>query len=226
MDTRTKPLRQLFLPIAAVALAAIGCTDVADGAAAAPADRAGSTAAAAGDHLARATFAGGCFWCVEAAFDEVAGVVSTTSGYAGGHVANPTYGQVSAGGTGHAESVQVEYDPAKVSYQHLLEVFWHNIDPTAVDSQFCDHGHQYRSAIFVADAEQRRLAEASKAKLVASGRFPRVATTIEPLDAFYPAEEYHQDYYEKNPIRYRFYRTACGRDARLHELWGAEAGGH
>ena len=166
-----------------------------------------------------ATFAGGCFWCVEADFDKVEGVISTTSGYTGGHMANPTYEQVSHGGTGHAEAVEIAYDPAKVSYSRLLDVFWHNIDPLAKDRQFCDHGDQYRSAIFYHGEEQRALAEASKA--VVQKRFKQpVATQIVPAGPFYKAEEYHQDYYLKNPVRYKFYRFNCGRDARLEELWG------
>jgi len=166
-----------------------------------------------------ATFAGGCFWCVEADFDKVEGVISTTSGYTGGHMANPTYEQVSHGGTGHAEAVEIAYDPAKVSYSRLLDVFWHNIDPLAKDRQFCDHGDQYRSAIFYRGEEQRALAEASKA--VVEKRFKQpVATQIVPAGPFYKAEEYHQDYYLKNPVRYKFYRFNCGRDARLEELWG------
>ena len=166
-----------------------------------------------------ATFAGGCFWCVEADFDKVDGVISTTSGYTGGHTANPSYEQVSHGGTGHAESVEIAYDPAKVSYKKLLDVFWHNIDPLAKDRQFCDRGDQYRSAIFYHDEEQRALAEASKAAVEKRFEQP-VATQIVPAGAFYKAEEYHQDYYKKNPIRYKFYRFNCGRDARLEELWG------
>src|SRR5438876_4124616 len=166
-----------------------------------------------------ATFAGGCFWCVEADFDKVEGVISTTSGYTGGHMANPTYEQVSHGGTGHAEAVEIAYDPAKVSYSRLLDVFWHNIDPLAKDRQFCDHGDQYRSAIFYRGEEQRALAEASKA--VVEKRFKQpVATQIVPAGPFYKAEEYHQDYYLKNPARYKFYRFNCGRDARPEELSG------
>ena len=167
-----------------------------------------------------AVFAGGCFWCMEPPYDELAGVVSTISGYAGGETENPTYQQVSAGRTGHAEVVRVEYDPAKVTYEKLLEVFWRNVDPFAVDAQFCDHGDQYRSAIFPADDEQRRLAEASLSKV--RERFPgkKIATKIEEADKFWPAEDYHQDYYVKNPVRYKFYRFNCGRDARLKEIWG------
>lgn len=170
---------------------------------------------------ATATFAGGCFWCMEHPFDELPGVISTTSGYTGGQSADPTYEQVSAGGTGHAESVQVRYDPATVSYQTLLEVFWHNIDPVAVDRQFCDHGDQYRSAIFYASPEQKRLAETSKQVIQGSHRFDRgIATQVVTATKFYPAENYHQDYYKKNPLSYKFYRFNCGRDQRLDDLWG------
>ncbi len=167
-----------------------------------------------------ATFAGGCFWCVEADFDKVAGVISTTSGYIGGKVANPSYGQVVAGNTGHAEAVEIVYDPAVVSFQKLLEVFWRNHDPLAKDRQFCDRGDQYRPAVFYHDDEQRRLAEASK--LDVQKRFtPRVVhTEIVKAGTFYKAEDYHQDYYSKNPVRYKFYRFNCGRDQRLEELWG------
>lgn len=179
----------------------------------------GSQALAA---TAQATFAGGCFWCMEPPFDKLPGVVSTTSGYTGGKLDNPTYEQVSAGGTGHAESVRVVFDPAKVSYVKLLDVFWHNIDPTAKDRQFCDSGHQYRSAIFYLDEEQKKLAEESLARLKNSGRFPQIHTEIVAAGKFWPAEEYHQDYYKKNPIRYKFYRFNCGRDRRLEELWGKE----
>ena len=168
-----------------------------------------------------AVFAGGCFWCVEEAFDAAEGVTSTTSGYTGGRVANPTYEQVSAGGTGHAEVVRVVYDPTKISYDQLLNVFWRNVDPVTPNQQFCDKGAQYRSAIFYSDAEQRRLAEASKRALEQSGRFEQpIVTEINPGAPFYAAEEYHQDYYTKNPLRYKFYKTSCGRARRLEELWG------
>ncbi len=174
--------------------------------------------------LARATFAGGCFWCMEAPFDKVPGVVSTTSGYAGGREKNPTYEEVSAGGTGHAEALQVAYDPARVSYERLVEVFWRNVDPTDRGGQFCDRGSQYRTAIFYERDEQKRAAEASKRGLEASGRLGKpVVTEILRLDAFYPAEEYHQDFYKKSPVRYTTYRAGCGRDRRLAELWGEEA---
>jgi peptide-methionine (S)-S-oxide reductase len=169
-----------------------------------------------------ATFAGGCFWCMEPPFDAIDGVISTTSGYTGGQTVNPTYEQVSSGGTGHTESLQLKFDPAKVTYKQLLDVFWHNIDPLVRDRQFCDVGEQYRSAIFYHDEEQKRLAEESKAAIEESGRFKEpIVTQIAPAGAFYPAEDYHQDYYKKNPLRYKFYRFSCGRDQRLKELWGS-----
>jgi len=172
-----------------------------------------------------ATFAGGCFWCMEPPFDKLPGVTATISGYTGGRKANPTYEEVSSGATGHAEAVQVIYDPKKVSYEKLLEVFWVNIDPTVKDRQFCDHGNQYRSTIFYHDDAQRRAAEASKAALEKTKAFKDpIVTPIEMASTFYPAEEYHQDYYMKNPVRYNFYRTGCGRDARLKQLWGDKAG--
>jgi peptide-methionine (S)-S-oxide reductase len=173
--------------------------------------------------LEKANFAGGCFWCMEHPFDQIPGVASVTSGYTGGQKKNPTYEEVSAGGTGHAESVQVVYDPAKVTYEKLLDVFWHNIDPFAKDRQFCDSGHQYRSAIFYYTEEQRRLAVQSKALLEKEFKKP-IVTEIVPASEFYPAEEYHQNYYKKNPIRYKFYRSQCGRDERLKEIWGSRAG--
>jgi peptide-methionine (S)-S-oxide reductase len=162
---------------------------------------------------------------MEHPFDELPGVVSVTAGYTGGQKKNPTYEDVSAGGTGHAESVQVVYDPAKIGYDKLLSVYWHNVDPTVQDRQFCDSGHQYRSAIFYHSEEQRRLATESKEKLERSKPFREpIVTAIVPAGEFYAAEEYHQHYYKKNPIRYRFYRARCGRDQRLKELWGNEAG--
>ncbi len=192
-----------------------------------PGDGGGSAAApppAAGHAVA--IFAGGCFWCMEPPFDAVPGVVSTTSGYTGGSVARPTYEQVGSGRTGHREAVRVEYDPKQVTYAKLLEVFWHNVDPTDDGGQFCDRGEQYTTAIFVSDEEQRKVAEASKRELEESGVLgERVVTPILAADPFYPAEEYHQDYYEKNPIRYRYYRSGCGRDRVLERLWG-ESGGH
>jgi len=170
---------------------------------------------------ATAVFAGGCFWCIEADFEKLPGVLDVESGYTGGHVPDPDYAQVSAGGTGHAEAVRVRYDPARVSYAELLDYFWKRIDPTVKDRQFCDSGSQYRSAIFPATDEERRAAQASREALVASGRFAQVFTTIEPAASFYPAEDYHQDYYRKNPLRYAYYRRSCGRDARVEELWGS-----
>jgi peptide-methionine (S)-S-oxide reductase len=176
-------------------------------------------------HLAKATFAGGCFWCMEPPFDKLTGVISTTSGYTGGHKQAPTYEEVSAGKTGHAEAVEIVYDPAQIGYAKLLEVFWHNIDPTTPNRQFCDHGTQYRSAIFYHDETQKQLAEASKQALEASKRFTvPIVTEIVPATVFYAAEEYHQDYYQKNPLRYKFYRYNCGRDQRLRELWGDPQG--
>lgn len=184
-------------------------------------------AAEAKPDRASAVFAGGCFWCEETAFEGVAGVFSVTSGYTGGQTKNPSYEQVSAGVTGHAESVQVIYDPAKISYERLLEIFWHNVDPFARNAQFCDHGTQYRSAIFYQGDEQRRAAWASKAKLEEEPRFKgQIATQVVAASVFYPAEEYHQDYYKKNPAHYQAYRLGCGRDRRLKEIWGEAAGGH
>lgn len=181
----------------------------------------------AANDTATAIFAGGCFWCMEPPFDKTPGVISTASGYTGGTLDNPTYEEVSAGGTGHAEAVKIVYDPSKVTYAELLHVFWRNIDPLRKDAQFCDTGHQYRSAIFYLDEEQKKLAEASKEELENSGRFSQpIVTEIVAAGPFYPAEKYHQDYYMKNPNRYAFYRWSCGRDARLEQVWGAEAGGH
>jgi peptide-methionine (S)-S-oxide reductase len=197
---------RLFTILAALALAAPG------------------PAAAAGP-LARATFAGGCFWCMQKPFDDLPGVASTTAGYTGGQKKDPTYEQVSDGGTGHAESVQVLYDPKKIPYEKLLDVFWHNIDPTVKNRQFCDSGSQYRSAIFTHDAEQKRLAEESLRGLEKTKPFKQpIVTEIVPAGTFYPAEEYHQSYYKKNPIRYSYYRSGCGRDARLEQLWGKSPG--
>ncbi|MEX2124936.1 MAG: peptide-methionine (S)-S-oxide reductase MsrA [Woeseia sp.] len=181
---------------------------------------------AAENQLESAIFAGGCFWCMEPPFDELPGVQSTTSGYIGGDRNNPSYEEVSGGKTGHAEAVQIRYDPDIIDYERLLRVFWRNIDPLAVDEQFCDQGEQYRTAIFYTNDHQRMAAEASKSELATSDRFDRpIATEIATAGTFYPAEEYHQDYYKKNPVRYKFYRLTCGRDSRLEELWGEQAGG-
>ena len=175
--------------------------------------------------LEKAVFAGGCFWCMEAPFDKLPGVVSVTAGYTGGQTKNPTYKEVSAGGTGHAEAVQIVYDPSRISYPALLAVYWRNIDPTVSDRQFCDVGHQYRAAIFYRGEEQRAAALRSKAALDKNRPFREpVVTEITPAAEFYPAEEYHQHYYKKNPLRYSYYRSGCGRDRRLKELWGSGAG--
>jgi peptide-methionine (S)-S-oxide reductase len=172
---------------------------------------------------ATATFAGGCFWCMEPPFDELDGVHETISGYTGGRSANPTYEQVSSGGTGHLEALQIRYDPEKISYSELLEVFWRNVNPTDPAGQFCDRGSQYRTAIFYHTDEQRKLAEESKRKLEQSGLLPKsVVTPIEPASEFYAAEDYHQDYYKKDPIRYKLYRMGCGRDRVLRDLWGGK----
>jgi peptide-methionine (S)-S-oxide reductase len=171
-----------------------------------------------------ATFAGGCFWCMEPVFDALDGVISTTSGYTGGTLRNPTYEEVSSGSTGHTEAIQVRYDPARVSYDRLLEVYWRNIDPTASNRQFCDRGTQYRTAIFYHDEAQRQAAERSRSELETSGAFAvAIATDIVAAGHFDPAEDYHQDYYLKNPLRYQRYHDACGRDERLEELWGPSA---
>lgn len=172
--------------------------------------------------FAKATFAGGCFWCMEPPFEQLPGVISVTSGYTGGHKTSPTYQEVSSGDTGHAEAVEIVYDPAKTNYSRLLDVFWRNIDPLDAAGQFCDKGQQYRSAIFYHDDEQKRFAETSKQVLEQSARFKKpIATAIVPATIFYAAEDYHQNYYQKNPVRYKFYRYSCGRDQRLEELWGA-----
>lgn len=203
-----------LLPLAA-ALAA--------GMAASTAHAAETTPAA--DGASTAIFAGGCFWCMEPPYDDQAGVTATTSGYIGGELKNPSYEEISGGGTGHAEAVQVTYNSDEIGYAKLLEIFWRNIDPFAEDRQFCDSGSQYRSAIFYANARQRELAEASKAEM--QERFDQdIATQIVPASTFWDAEDYHQDYYEKNPLRYKFYRYSCGRDDRLEDVWGDEAGGH
>ena len=201
-------LRTLFMALAGVLLAG-------------PLQAAPETPAAAQPDSAVAVFAGGCFWCTESDFDKVPGVLSTTSGYIGGHVENPTYEDVSYGKSGHIEAVQVRYDSSKISYAQLLEVFWPTIDPITANAQFCDKGPQYRSAIFYGNPQEQALAEASKAALERSGKLPGpVVTEILAATTFYPAEEYHQDYHNKNPIRYAYYRNGCGRDARLEQLWG------
>ncbi|HVE48155.1 MAG TPA: peptide-methionine (S)-S-oxide reductase MsrA [Casimicrobiaceae bacterium] len=169
-----------------------------------------------------ATFAGGCFWCMEEVYDKVPGVISTTSGYMGGNKKKPTYEEVSAGGTGHTEVVQVAYDPAKVSYEKLLDAYWRNVDPTVKDRQFCDSGSHYRTTIFVHTDAQRSAAEASKAQIEKTKPFKdAIVTPIETAGEFWPAEDYHQGYHQKNPVRYKYYKTGCGREARLQQLWGS-----
>jgi len=196
---------------------------VAWGAQASDSGQTGQSAGTTG--LATATFAGGCFWCMEPPFDKLDGVISTTSGYTGGSKPNPGYKEVSRGTTGHAEAVQIVYDPQRISYTELLDVYWHNIDPTMANGQFCDWGSQYRSEIFFHTPEQQRLAEQSKAALEELKPFEDpVVTRISAAGEFYPAEDYHQDYYLKNPLRYKFYRYGCGRDKRLEELWGSQDG--
>lgn len=185
----------------------------------------GGTAAPPGSSSEKATFAGGCFWCMEEAFEGIAGVLSVVSGYTGGTHANPTYEEVSAGRTGHAESIEIVFDPAVVSYEQLLDAFWHNVDPTTPDRQFCDHGTQYRPAIFYHDDRQKQLAEISRQRIAREKTFAGpLAVEITAVSTFYPAEEHHQDYYKRNPIRYKYYKFSCGRAQRLEELWGKKAG--
>ena len=217
MDRTHLNIAAIFAAVFAAALVAIvGSPRVASGAA--------EGEIAASDKLDIATFAGGCFWCVESDFDSVAGVVRTISGYTGGHVENPTYGQVSSDTTGHREAVQIYFDPERVSYAELVEIFWRTIDPTDAGGQFCDRGKSYATAIFANSQEQNRLAEASKKMIESSGVLAQpLVTTIEPAGQFYPAETYHQDYYKKNPLRYKFYRFSCGRDAKIKDLWGEQA---
>jgi peptide-methionine (S)-S-oxide reductase len=183
--------------------------------------------AAARHALSKAVFAGGCFWCEEATFEGIPGIASVVSGFAGGTQPHPTYEAVSSGRTGHAESVEITFDPAVVTYAKLLDVYWHNVDPTQAGGQFCDRGEQYRSAVFYADDAQRRAALASKKAIEDSHVLKKpIVTQIVPLTTFWPAEDYHQDYYKKNPVQYHAYRLGCGRDRRLREIWGANAGGH
>jgi peptide-methionine (S)-S-oxide reductase len=190
-----------------------------------PAKSAADTMAApAGTMSATATaiFAGGCFWCVESDFDKLPGVLETVSGYTAGNTLNPTYQQVSAGGTGHTEAVRIRYDPAKVTYQQLVDYFWRHIDPTVKDRQFCDVGSQYRSGIYWQNEAERKIVEASRDALLKSGKLKQIHTEIAAASAFYLAEEYHQDYYLKNPLRYNYYRASCGRDNRIQEIWGGK----
>jgi peptide-methionine (S)-S-oxide reductase len=226
MNTRNiflSALAAIGLGLAVFTAAHVVAQDKAKSAPAATSAPATSTVASA---TAKATFAGGCFWCMEGPFDKIDGVVSTTSGYIGGKHPNPTYKEISAGWTGHTEAVEVVYDPKKVTYEQLLYVFWRNIDPTVKNQQFCDVGTQYRSGIFFHNDAQRVAAEASKAALTKTRTFRGdIVTEITQATTFYEAEEYHQDYYMKNPVRYKYYRNGCGRDTRLKSLWGAEAGG-
>ncbi|MBI3807523.1 MAG: peptide-methionine (S)-S-oxide reductase MsrA [Nitrospirae bacterium] len=202
--------RQIALSVFTVAVLLIGTWNIQS-----------TSLAAANATSGKAYFAGGCFWCMEEAFEKVEGVLSATSGYMGGTVANPSYEEVSAGRTGHAESVEVVYDPSKVSYQKLLEAFWHNVDPVTPNTQFCDHGSQYRSAIFFQTDEEKHASDTSKQAIEQSRRFTEpIVTQIVMASQFYPAEEYHQDYYKKNPVRYKFYKYNCGRAQRLEALWG------
>jgi peptide-methionine (S)-S-oxide reductase len=183
---------------------------------------AAENAAVKTENTATALFAGGCFWCVEADFEKLPGVIGAESGYTAGKKPNPTYEQVSAGGTGHTEAVRVTYDSARVSYAQLVDYFWKHIDPTVKDRQFCDSGNQYRSGIYWQNEAERKIAESSRDALISSGKFKEIHTEIIAATAFYPAEEYHQDYYKKNPIRYAYYRNGCGRDARVQQLWGSK----
>ena len=209
-----KPFIRILLGALAVICVGVNAADDSSGAV---------TPATSNSTTATAIFAGGCFWCVEADFEKLPGVISAESGYIGGDEPNPSYLDVSNGSTGHAEAVRVHYDPAQMNYAKLLDYFWRHIDPTVRDRQFCDVGDQYRSAIFYADDEQHRLAESSKQRWLDEGRFKRVYTQIKPARSFYRAEEYHQDYYKKNPVRYNYYRYACGRDARVKEIWGSKS---
>jgi peptide-methionine (S)-S-oxide reductase len=210
--------------LAMIVLALIAPLVMAQATAPAPAEGANAAAGKAGGPTMTAVFAGGCFWCTESDFDKVDGVVSTTSGYIGGKVDKPSYEQVSKGGTGHTEAVQVVYDPARVSYEKLVEYFWRTIDPTVKDRQFCDTGTQYRPGIFTFGDDQQRIALASKAALEKTKPFAApILVEVTPATTFYPAEDYHQDYYKRNPVRYAFYRNGCGRDQRLEELWGRKA---
>ena len=203
---------KMLLSVATLALAA--CNS--------PASAEKPVALAAPSGAATAIFAGGCFWCTESDFEKLPGVISAESGYTAGQTVNPSYEQVSAGSTGHTEAVRVVYDPAKVSYPQLLEYFWHTIDPTVKDRQFCDSGTQYRSGIYFQNEAERKVAEESRSALLKEGKVKQIYTEIQMAKVFYPAEEYHQDYYKKNPVRYAYYRKGCGRDARLEQIWGSK----
>jgi peptide-methionine (S)-S-oxide reductase len=223
MNPKTNHPRRISLLVAVVALLVPLAA-----ARAGQANRTHATAKPSTPHtMSKAVFAGGCFWCEEATFEGIPGISSVVSGYTGGTQDHPTYEQVSSGRTGHAESVEITFDPAVISYPKLLGIFWHNVDPTQSNGQFCDHGEQYRSAIFYADDAQRRAALASKEAIESSKVLKApIVTQIVPLTKFWPAEEYHQDYFKKNPVEYHAYRLGCGRDLRLRQIWGAKAGGH
>jgi peptide-methionine (S)-S-oxide reductase len=214
-------LRLIFTAVFGFGLIVVGTTDVL----AQPPASEQALSAESDSKYETAIFAGGCFWCMESAFDPVEGVVETISGYTGGRVKDPTYEKVKKGRTGHYEALKVVYDPKKTSYETLLGVFWRNIDPFNARGQFCDTGSQYRAAIFVDGAQQQSEAEASRDQIASRTKL-KIVTEILPASEFYPAEAYHQDYYLKNPIQYRFYRNQCGRDRRLVQIWGAQAGGH
>jgi len=199
-------------PSLAAAVLALLCLGQSAGAADAPAAKA--------PEVRTAIFAGGCFWCIEADFEKLPGVVGAEAGYTAGQTVNPTYKQVSAGTTGHTEAVRLTYDPQKVSYQQLVDYFWRHIDPTVKNRQFCDVGSQYRSGIYWQNDAERKIAESSRDVLLATGKLPRIETEIAQASTFYVAEEYHQDYYKKNPLRYAYYRQGCGRDARVQQIWG------
>ncbi len=213
-------IRRRFLATALLTFASIGLIGFSNASSNDPAQN-NNTAAPAN---AVAIFAGGCFWCMEPPFDKLKGVLKTTSGYIGGHVKNPSYKQVSAGTTGHTEAVEIIYDPAQVSYEKLLHVFWRNIDPLTKDAQFCDHGSQYRSGVFYTNEKQKALAEASKTAIATEAPFKgkSIVTEISQASTFYAAEDYHQDYYQKNPLRYKYYRFRCGRDQLLEKYWGKQ----
>ena len=216
MRARSAPLVAIVAGIAAVGLAFISSADEQD-----------TPTNEVPKRLSSAVFAGGCFWCVEADFDKVEGVIDTVSGYTGGRIANPTYKQVSHENTGHYEAVKITYDPDVVSYDYLVTYFLHHVDPTDADGQFCDKGESYRTAIFVANPNERAIAEADIAAVDASGVLPApVVTKVIGAETFWPAEDYHQDYYKKNPLKYRYYRASCGRDARVKDLWGDSAAAH
>ena len=221
-----RPQRWLAMTLTAVALLLAACSpSLTSSAGQTPAALATPTQVEAapvlnGKPMAYALFAGGCFWCIEADFEKMAGVVAVDSGYTAGKTLNPTYAQVSAGNTGHTEAVRVLYDPSQVSYAQLVDYFWRHIDPTVKDQQFCDVGPQYRSGIYWQNEVERTVAEASRDALIKSGRFSTIHTELAPSSAFYLAEDYHQDYYKKNELRYSYYRLSCGRDARVKKLWG------